>query len=163
LSGSPVEFASEVWAVLDAYGEVKQNKPATVAFLEELRQTVGIDQQEKINYLMDAIQKHHAGNIFTPPPEAKDSREDWLLKTVYQIGMNQAVQNERWGRTCEAVDRLDALTQTVDRVDRRTEQIAADTARNQRGIWFNRVFFFTFALFEFAIIVGMVLALSGAT
>ena len=86
LTGSASEFASETWAILSAYGEVEPGKPATVAFLMELRQDVGIDQQEIIDALVYSILDAHMRTTpNTPPPPTDDIPLQYTMQNIYAL------------------------------------------------------------------------------
>jgi hypothetical protein len=145
-------FAANAWALLNAYGELKPGKPAVVAFLEELRNNVGVDQIRIIDDLILAITDTHMATI-APPPTTDDSVEVWKLKTLYDLGKGFASLTERVSLACDAVEKIDTLTEAVDRIDEQTRI-------NRRGMIFNRVFFFTIITADVLVLI-LVLASTG--
>jgi hypothetical protein len=131
-SGSVSEFAPELWRVLVGYGEVIPGKPAVIAFLEQLREDVGVDVQQKIDNLIYTIYSNHMGINQTPPPRSEDIREQWMLDTLWDVNTLVSTLNERVLRVYQTLDTLNDVRKNI-------EENRRDIARNRRDVWINRI------------------------
>jgi hypothetical protein len=168
ISGPANEFAARVWEKLSTYGEVSPGRPATVAFLEELRHNVGIDQREIIDILIRAIRAPMTN--LTPPPQTDNDFFKWQGGTllefgtmIYQLGNDVGALRQEVQKTCVVVDQMSDITQTLVRVENRTEAVEHRVEQNRRDIIANHRVTMTVVVVELFVILTLGLALYMST